>query len=174
MKKNTKMTYMALLIGQALILYIVEGMIPVPFITPGAKLGLANLITIIAIYTLDSNKEAFTVVSIRILLSTMFGGNLSTLMYSISGSVFSFLIMILIKQLLKDKVSVIGMSASGAVFHNIGQLLVACMIVKNIGVMLYLPVLTIAGIGTGIFVGITSNYLLKHMQKLPYFRKIEF
>lgn len=174
MNKNTKLTYMALLIGQALIIYIVEGMIPVPFITPGAKLGLSNLITIIAIYTLESKKESFTVLAIRILLSTMFGGNLSTLMYSIAGATFSFLIMILVKEVLKEKVSIIGISVSGAVFHNIGQLVVACIIVRNIGVMLYLPILTMAGIGTGIFVGITSNYLLRHMKRLPYFRKIEF
>lgn len=174
MRKSTKITYMSLLIAQALVLYIIEGMIPVPFITPGAKLGLANLVTIVAIYTLDSNKEAFAVLAIRILLSTMFGGNLSTLMYSIGGSILSFIAMISIKKILKSRVSIIGISASGAVFHNIGQLLVACIMVKNIGVMLYLPILTIAGIGTGIFVGITANFLLKHMKKLPYFRKIEF
>ena len=79
--------------------------------------------------------------------------------------------MVVIKEVFKDKVSIIGVSSAGGVFHNIGQLLVAAYIVKNIGVMLYLPVLSIAGIVTGIFVGITANFVVNHLKKLPQFRK---
>ena len=63
------------------------------------------------------------------------------------------------------------MSAAGGVFHNIGQLVVASFIVKNIGVMLYLPVLSIAGIATGIFVGLTGNIVVRHLKKLPQFKR---
>ena len=73
--------------------------------------------------------------------------------------------MVVIKELLKDKVSIIGVSAAGAVFHNIGQVLVACMIVQNIGVILYLPFLSIAGIVTGAFVGLTANYIIGYIYK---------
>jgi heptaprenyl diphosphate synthase len=166
------MVYISLLVAQALVLYIFESMIPVPFITPGAKLGLANLVTVIALYTLGNNKQVFLVVMLRLLLSTMFGGNLSSFMYSASGAIFSYFIMVFVKSIGKDKLSIIGVSASGAVFHNIGQLLIASAIVRNINVMLYLPVLSIAGIGTGIFIGITANYVINHMVKLPYFKKI--
>lgn len=172
MKNTSRMVYIALLVAQALVLYIFESMIPVPFITPGAKLGLANLVTVIALYTLGNNKQVFWIVILRLILSTMFGGNLSSFMYSASGAIFSYFIMIITKALGKNKLSIIGVSASGAVFHNIGQLLIASAIVRNINVMLYLPVLSIAGIGTGIFIGITANYLINHMVKLPYFKKI--
>lgn len=173
MKNTIKMVYIALLVAQALVLHLFESMIPMPFITPGAKLGLSNLITVIALYTLDRKRDAFLVVSLRIILSTMFGGSLSTLMYSMAGGILSFVAMVMIKEVFKDKVSIIGVSASGAVFHNVGQLLVAAGILHNIWVTLYLPILSIAGIGTGIFVGIAANYLTKHLQKIPYFSKIK-
>lgn len=169
MNRTSKMVYISLLVAQALVLFLFERMIPVPFITPGAKLGLANIIIVIALYTLDNYKEAFLVIFLRLLLSTMFGGTLSSFFFSLAGSIFSFIIMVIIKELFKDKVSIIGVSAAGGVFHNIGQLLVAVFIVKNIGVMLYLPVLSIAGIVTGIFVGLTSNLAVKHLKRLPQF-----
>ncbi|WP_253197962.1 Gx transporter family protein [Clostridium gasigenes] len=164
------MVYIALLVAQALVLHIFERMIPVPFITPGAKLGLANLITVVALYTLEDKKDAFLVIFLRLTLGTMFGGNLSSFMYSAMGGILSFLGMVFIKETFKDKVSIIGVSSVGAIFHNVGQLIVASLIVKNIGVMLYLPVLSTIGIGTGIFIGITANYLVKHLSKLSIFR----
>ncbi|MGG7142173.1 Gx transporter family protein [Clostridium nigeriense] len=170
MKKTSKMVYIGLLVAQALVLYIVERSIPVPFITPGAKLGLANLITVIALYTLDSKKDAFLVLFLRLTLSTMFGGNLSSFMYSAAGGILSFLSMVVVKGLFKDKVSIIGVSSAGAIFHNVGQLIIASLIVKNIGVMLYLPILSTIGIGTGIFIGITANYAVAHLRKLPMFK----
>ncbi len=173
MNKTSKMVYISLLVAQALVLSLFERMIPVPFITPGAKLGLANIIIVIGLYTLDSYKETFLVIILRNILSTIFGGNLSSFMFSLVGSIFSFLIMVVIKELFKEKVSIIGVSAAGGVFHNIGQLIVAAFIVKNIGVTLYLPVLSIAGIVTGIFVGLTGNIVVKHLKKLPQFRSRE-
>jgi len=171
-KKTTRMIYIGLLVAQALVLYIVEGMIPVPFITPGAKLGLANLVTVIALYTFNNNKDVLLIITLRLILSTIFGGNLSSFMYSAAGAILSYYIMIFAKKVGKDRLSIIGVSAAGAVFHNVGQLVVASAIVHNIDVMLYLPVLSIAGIGTGIFIGITANYVVAHMIKLPYFKKV--
>lgn len=169
MKKNSinlrKMIYMALLIAMSLVLHLFENMIPVPFITPGAKLGLANIITVIALYTL-SYKETFIVLVLRIILSVMFGGSVSRLIYSLTGGIFSYISMVAVKSLFKDKVSIIGVSCTGAVFHNVGQLLASAWVVKTISVMLYLPVMSIAGIGTGIFVGITGNFAVAHLRKL--------
>lgn len=167
--KTSKMVYMSLLVSMALILSLIERMIPVPFVTPGAKLGLANLVIIISIYTLDSYKESFTVLIIRLFLSAMLGGNLSTFLYSASGGLLSFLITIVVKKLGGKHVSIIGVSSSAAVFHNIGQLLTASIILNNFGVFLYLPVLSIVGIITGIFVGLSANYILAHLSRLPYF-----
>ncbi|MDZ5000211.1 heptaprenyl diphosphate synthase [Clostridium perfringens] len=170
MKKTSKIVYIGLLVAQALVLHIFERMIPVPFVTPGAKLGLANLITVIALYTLNSKKDAFLVLFLRLTLATMFGGNLSSFMYSATGGILSFLAMVLVKDLFKDKVSIIGVSSAGAIFHNVGQLVIASLIVRNIGVMLYLPILSTVGIVTGIFIGITANYVVEHLKKLPMFR----
>lgn len=167
MKKTSKIVFIGLLVAQALVLHIVERMIPVPFVTPGAKLGLANLITVIALYTLENKKDAFLVLFLRLMLGTMFGGNLSSFMYSAVGGILSFMSMVVVKEVFKDKVSIIGVSSSGAIFHNVGQLIVAALIVKNIGVMLYLPILSTIGIGTGIFIGVTANYMVQHLRKLP-------
>ncbi len=168
MKKTFRIIYIALLVAQSLVLYVIEGMIPVPFIAPGAKLGLTNLITVIALYTLNSKKDVFLIIILRLILSATLVGNMASLMYSASGAILSYFAMICMKKFVKDKISIIGVSATGAVFHNIGQLLVASAIVKNIAVMLYLPILSIAGIGTGVFIGITGNYVVKHLSKLRY------
>lgn len=172
MKQTKHLIYMSLLVAMALALHLVERSIPVPFMTPGAKLGLANLVTVIALYTLDKKSDVAKIIVTRIILSAIFGGSVSGLMYGSMGALFSFIIMLVIKEGLKEKVSIIGVSAAGAVFHNIGQLLVAALIVQNIGVMLYLPVLSLAGIVTGIFVGMTANYTVAHMYKLPFFKEV--
>lgn len=172
MRKTFRIVFIGLLVSQALALYTIESMIPVPFIAPGAKLGLTNLITVIALYTLESKRDVLIIIILRLLLSTMFSGNLSTFMYSATGALLSYCVMVIIKAIGKDKISIIGISASGAFFHNVGQLIVASAILNNIAIMLYLPILSIAGIGTGIFIGITSNFVVKHMSKLPYFKDL--
>ncbi|WP_230977096.1 Gx transporter family protein [Proteiniclasticum sediminis] len=115
---------------------------------------------------------ALIVVILRVALATMFGGTLSSFMFSLSGGILSLVMMFLVKTLLKDKVSIIGISGAGAVSHNIGQLLVASYIVRNFSVMLYLPVMTFIGIGTGIFIGIAANYIIGHMSKIKTVQKI--
>jgi len=172
MSKTFRIVFIGLLVSQALALYIIESMIPVPFIAPGAKLGLTNLITVIGLYMLEDKKDALLIIVLRLLLSTMFSGNLSYLMYGAAGAILSYCIMISVKAIGKDKISIIGVSASGAFFHNVGQLIVAAIIVQNIAVMLYLPLLSLAGVSTGIFIGVTSNYIVKHLSKLPYFKDI--
>ncbi len=171
MNKTTKMIFISLIVAQALVLHVIEGMIPVPIGIPGAKLGLANIFTIISLYILGF-KSTVIVVVLRVALATMFGGTLSSFLFSLSGGLLSLFSMAFVKNLLKDKVSIIGVSGAGAVSHNIGQLLVASYIVRNWTVMMYLPVLTFIGIGTGIFIGITANYIIGHMSKIKAVNKI--
>ena len=171
MTKTRKMVFLSLLVAQALVLHIIESMIPVPFITPGAKLGLANIVTVVSLYSFGE-KETFIVIFVRLLLSSMFGGSISSLLYSSAGALFSFAIMILIKRLGKDKVSLIGVSTAGSVFHNIGQITMAALIVQNINISLYLPILTMTGIGTGFFVGLTSKYILDHLNRINSTNKL--
>jgi heptaprenyl diphosphate synthase len=171
MKKTQKLTFIALLVAQALVLYLIERMLPVPFIAPGAKLGLSNIITVICLY-LFTLKDAFTVIVLRIILSTLFGGSISSLLYSISGGLLSLLAMYFIKKLGRDYISIIGVSITGAFFHNLGQIIMAAAVIHNMNIIVYLPVLAIAGIGTGFFVGITSRYLMIYIKKLPFYSTI--
>lgn len=171
MKKTRHLMYLSLLVTMALVLSLVERNIPVPFMTPGAKLGLANLVTVLTLYSLSKKKDIVMIIVSRLLLTSIFGGSISGLMYGTMGALLSFSVMIVIKGILKDKVSMIGVSVAGAVFHNIGQVMVSICIVQNIGVMLYLPVLSIVGIITGIFNGIAANYIITYIYHLPMFRE---
>lgn len=174
MRQTRHLIYLSLLVASAMVLSLIERNIPVPFMIPGAKLGLANLITLLALYSLPSKKDVIMIITARLLLTSIFCGSMSGLMYGSVGAYLSFVIMILIKRLLKDKVSIIGVSAAGAVFHNIGQVIVSMYIVKNIGVALYLPFLSILGIATGIFNGIVANYSITYIKRIPALREALF
>jgi len=158
-----KSVYIALLAVQATVISMLERMIPNFFaFAPGAKLGLANMITLVAIFTL-SNKDSFKVVTMRLLLSTLLGGTLSTFMYSLAGSYLSFLGMIAVRKLGPDRVSFIGISAAGGILFNVGQLGVASLIAGSFSVMLYLPVLSFAGIIAGVVVGVAGNFMMQNI-----------
>ncbi|MEA4827129.1 MAG: Gx transporter family protein [Clostridium sp.] len=165
MKKTQKLTFIALFVAQGLILYMVERMLPVPFITPGAKLGLSNIITVIALY-MFSFKDVLLIIILKIILSTLFGGTLSSFLYSIAGGLLSFFAMYFIKKVGKDNISIIGISIIGAVFHNIGQIAVAALVIENAMIVAYLPVLIVAALGTGFFIGLTSKYLLPFLDRI--------
>ncbi len=171
MNRTTKMVFISLIVAQALVLHVLEGMIPVPIGVPGAKLGLANIFTIISLYILGF-KSTLVMVVLRVALSTMFGGSLSSFLFSVSGGLLSLVMMTIVKNVLKNRVSIIGVSGAGAISHNIGQLLVASFIVRNLKVMLYLPVLTFIGIGTGIFIGVAANFIIGHMMKMKTIKEI--
>jgi len=155
------------------IISLFERAIPFPFaFAPGAKLGLANIITCMALYTL-ATKDVIKVISIRLILATLFGGTISTFMYSAAGAILSFIGMWAVKKLGPNRISLIGVSAVGAILHNVGQLVVASWIAQTWTVMLYLPVLSFIGILAGIATGIVANYLLTHVEKLHYYRFLQ-
>ncbi|WP_035172123.1 Gx transporter family protein [Caldanaerobius polysaccharolyticus] len=160
-----RMVFLAILVANSLALYIVECMIPVPFIAPGAKLGLANIVTVISLY-LFGFYNTLVVIGVRILLSAFFAASPSSFFYSIGGGFLSLVAMYIVKTVGGESVSEIGVSMAGAVFHNIGQMAVASLILQNINIMAYVPVLMIAGIGTGIFVGLSAKFILDHWKKL--------
>ena len=168
--KLKTMVYISLLVAQALVIGLIENMIPYPFgFAPGAKMGLANLITIIAIFTL-SKRQTITLISLRLCLSTLLGGTVSTFLYSFSGAVLSYIGMMLVKSLGPKRVSIIGISATGGFMHNVGQLVTASLIAQSWTVMLYLPVLSFLGILSGIAIGVCANYLFMHVRTLQRFQ----
>lgn len=173
MTKNQRIVYIALLASQAVIISLLERAIPFPFaFAPGAKLGVANIITCMALYTL-STKDAGKVVATRLILSALLGGTISTFMYSTSGAILSFIGMWSVKKLGPKRISLIGVSVTGAILHNVGQLVVASWIAQTWTVLLYLPVLSFIGILSGIAIGVFANYLLTHVEKLHYYRYLQ-
>ena len=107
---------------------------------------------------------------LRLILTTLLGGTVSTFLYSMSGSLLSYFGMLLVKQLGPKRVSIIGISAAGGFLHNVGQLVTASWIAQSWSVMLYLPVLAFFGILSGIAIGIAANYLLQRVDTLRRFQ----
>ncbi|WBW99364.1 Gx transporter family protein [Oceanirhabdus sp. W0125-5] len=166
--KTKKYVLLSMLVAQAMILFIVESAIPTPFMPPGAKLGLANIITVLSLY-IFTPKETLMIILLRIFLSAIILTNLQTMIYSLSGALTSFTFMLIVKSLFKDKVSPIGVSCVGAVFHSVGQLFVASFMFGTLGFFYYLPLHTAIALFTGFFIGCTTMYLLKHFKKLRLF-----
>lgn len=166
MTQTQKNVYIALLAAQATIISLLERVLPNLFaFAPGAKLGLANIVTMLAIFTL-SNKDSFKVVTIRVFLSALLGGTFSMFIYSFVGSYLSFFAMILVKRLGPNVVSFVGISACGGIIFNLGQLIVASSIAGSFSIMLYLPVLSVAGIAAGIVVGLIANFLMGNVASI--------
>ena len=170
MSRLQKIIFISLLVAQGVVIGLIENMIPYPFaFAPGAKLGLANLITIIALFTMPK-RDSFLLIWLRLILTTLLGGTISTFLYSMSGSVLSYFGMLLVKQLGPKRLSIIGISAAGGFLHNVGQLVTASWIAQSWSVMLYLPVLAFFGILSGIAIGIAANYLLQRVDTLRRFQ----
>lgn len=146
-----------LLAALALIFSYVEALVPFNAGVPGIKLGLANLVPLIILYRLDA-RYAFAANLIRVVLAGLLFSGLFAALYSLAGSVTSFLVMWLLKK--TDKFSVIGVSMGGGVFHNLGQLLVAMLAVSGFQLIHYMPVLIISGMIAGIIVGVGAYVLL--------------
>lgn len=161
MIKTRKITLLAIIISQALVLHYIEGFIPV--LAPGAKLGLANIMTMVTL-VLFGFKEAMVVVVIRSVLGSLLGGSVTGILYSLSGGILSGLAMSLLYLNFQSYFSLMGISTAGAVFHNIGQLLTASWIFGTIGILYtYLPILMLAAVITGYFNGLVTRYILKYL-----------
>ena len=165
--RNRLLVFIALLAAQAVVLSLLEQGIPTPFtIVPGAKLGLANIITCVALFKLPVRDTVLIIVT-RLVLAGFLGGTLSTLLFSFAGAFLSFVGMYGVQQLGPKRVSVIGISITGAVLHNSGQLLMASYIAGTWNVLLLLPVLTTVGVLSGIATGVVAHYLLQSLNKIP-------
>ena len=158
MSLQNKVVLRAVLVALAMIFSWIEAQIPYPI--PGAKLGLTNLVVLIALYRLSMG-DAIGINIIRILLVGLTFGNMFSLVYSITGGILSSLIMILMKK--NDKFHVITVSLAGGIVHNIGQILVAVYVLETKAMVSYLPVLWITGMSAGIIVGILGSMVLKRL-----------
>ena len=147
----------------ALIFSYIELLIPVNFGIPGAKLGLANLVTVIVLYKTDW-RDALLLSVVRVVLAGFLFGNLFGILYSLAGGLLSVTVMAALKK--TGTFSVIGVSMAGGVSHNIGQLIMAMLVVETYAVGYYLPALLIAGLLTGAFIGAAGRELLKRIESI--------
>lgn len=162
---KSKVAYFGVFTTLALIFSYVETLIPIQFGIPGVKLGLANLIIVIALYRMKLS-EAYLLSIVRVLLAGFIFGNYFSIIYSLAGGLLSLTVMALLRK--KGGFSVIGVSIAGGVFHNIGQLIIASVIMETFSVMYYVPVLLIAGLVTGLLIGIASDGMLKRLANLEF------
>lgn len=163
-KGTRRLTRLALLTAIALTIFMVEAQIPVPIAIPGIKLGLANIVTVYAMFLLGPG-DALLILSARVFLGAVFSGQMMTLLYSAGGGLLSWLaLVVLSKVLTKDQIWLC--SPVAALFHNVGQLLVAAAVLKSWAVLVYLPYLLIAGAAAGAFTGLGAQFLIRRMEKI--------
>ena len=162
--RTKKLALSAILAALAMILSYVEAMVPMPVPIPGIKLGLANLVILLAIYRLGF-KYALAINFIRIFVTGLLFTGVFGILYSLAGGLLSLLVMYLLYR--TEIFSMVGVSMAGGVAHNLGQLLTACLIMSNIRLMSYFAVLLFAGIGSGILMGIVAWLVC---QRLPHLK----
>jgi len=164
-----KLTRMALLTGIALIIFVIELQIPNPFPIPGVKLGLANIVTVYAVYRYSAG-EAAMIVFCRIFLASIFGGNMMALAYSLSGSALCLSGMLLLKKAVDERHLWLS-SVLGAVLHNSGQIAMAVMIVGRSALM-YFPFLLVSGCLAGGFTGYCAQLLTGRLKETSRSNKL--
>lgn len=145
----------------ALILSYVESLIPMVFAVPGMKLGLTNLVILIMLYR-ERSGGAFLVSMVRILLSGILFGNPFSILYSLGGGLLSFGVMLLLKR--TKRFQMITVSMAGGLSHNLGQILVASLVLGNTGLYFYFPILGIGGMVTGFLIGLVAFEILRRLK----------
>lgn len=164
MDKTKKLSLMALLTAIALIVFVIEAQIPPLVPIPGVKLGLANMITLVAMVILG-RKEAGAILVVRILMGSMFAGGVSGFMFSVAGGLLAYIVMICLVGVFPIKLMWV-VSIFGAIAHNIGQLAVAVWVSGTPSIIVYGPALMASGIITGAFTGVCAYYLVQALGKL--------
>ena len=155
-----KTALLGMLVALAFVLSYIETLIPVNLGIPGAKLGLANLVVMVALYTLGT-KEAFGLSMVRILLTGLTFSSMAAMLYSFAGGLLSFAVMALMKK--TKKLSVTGVSVLGGIAHNAGQIFVAMWMLDTATLIYYLPVLAITGVASGTVIGLLAVMVIRRI-----------
>ena len=158
-----RLTELALLSSVALIIFVIELRIPNPFPIPGVKLGLANIVTVYAVFRYRPSETAM-IVAVRLLLGAMFSGNPSALLYSAAGAVCCLTGMLALRKILPEK-QIWLCSVIGAMLHNLGQITAAVIMMQSFGVIAYLPLLLVTGSLAGTFTGLCTQLLLRRIKR---------
>lgn len=164
-KVKNRVAYFGVFTALALIFSYIETLIPISFGIPGVKLGLANLIIVIALYKIPL-REVYVLSVVRVLLSGVLFGNYFSIAYSLAGGLLSLTVMALLKK--TGGFSVIGISIAGGVCHNSGQLVVAMIVVETFAMSYYMPVLLVAGLITGFLIGVVADQVLRRISNIMF------
>ena len=159
-----RITRLALLTAIALTIFLAEAQIPALTAVPGVKLGLANIVTVYAMFALGPG-DALLVLSARVFLGAVFSGQPMTLIYSAAGGLLSWCVLCLLGRLLTDRQIWLA-SPVAAIFHNIGQLLAAAAVLRSWSVLAWLPYLVIAAVLAGLFTGVAAQALLRRLERI--------
>ena len=159
-----KITQMAMLTAIALTIFMIEAQIPALVPIPGVKLGLANIVTVFAVFALGP-REAAMILFVRIFLGAVFAGNFSTILYSGAGGLLAILVTIGLRKILTHQQLWVA-GAIGAVFHSVGQMAVAVAVTGTPGILVYLPMMIACSIITGLFTGLCAQLLLNRGKNL--------
>lgn len=162
--KAKKIVFLSLLTSMALAISLLEQAIPLPFIAPGAKLGLSNIVILLSLL-LYGQLEGITVSLLKSFLLLLVTGSVTSFWYSAAGAFLSSLIMGLALKFLYPRLSLIGISEIGAFSHNLAQVFVASLVIGNFSVFIYLPILTLLSLVTGYFVGLAVKLIGPHMMR---------
>ncbi len=158
----------AVLTAVALGIFIVELQLPHLAPIPGVKLGLANIVTVFAMFLLGPG-DALAILLARILLGSLFSGQVMALAYSLAGGLLCYLLMLPLRRILTEKqIWVCG--ALGAAAHNIGQMAVALFVTGTTAILIYLPVLMVSGILAGLFTGLCAQFAVRRLQNGKFLR----
>jgi len=160
-KRVKKLTQCAMLTALALIFSYIEFLIPISIGLPGIKLGIANVVIVVAIYKLGASYGLVINIA-RILLAALLFGNMFSAIYALCGGLLSLIVMVLLKK--TNLFSIVGVSMAGGVFHNVGQILIATVLVSSVKALYYFPVLLFAGLVTGIINGVISTLILRALK----------
>lgn len=164
MKIDTKrLTLLSATVAVAMILSYVESLVPAFVAVPGVKVGLSNIATVFALYTLGI-PSAICVSVVRVLLSSLLFGNFASLLYSLAGASLALGAMILLRRF--ELFSTVGVSTVGAVMHNAGQVIVACLMMENVAIAVYIVPLIISGTVAGVVIGCASGVLIEKIKKV--------
>ena len=154
---------LGLTIALAMIMSYIEALVPLSFAVPGIKMGLANIVIIFVLYKIGT-KEAILVSLIRVILVSLLFSNVMAMAYSIAGAVLSLSVMWLLKK--TDRFSFVGVSIAGGIMHNVGQIIMAVILLGTEQIALYLPVLIITGTVTGVVIGIVSGLVINRFRTI--------
>lgn len=158
-----RIPYLGVLLAFSLILSYVESLIPLNFGIPGVKLGLSNLTILLCLYIFTPS-DAILLSILKATLASLMFGNMTMLIYSLTGAIFSIMIMMLLKWLGMFHIPVI--SAVGAVFHNVGQLLVAYFIINSRGLIYYGVLLIMIGLLVGFILGLLAAIIIPRLKEI--------